>query len=153
MRNKSEIELIGYVYQDARCPNEEAYPNWAVFKMVVNRKYKDKSGEEKEDTSWYECRTNSEGMAKIFKNHVKDKMGVLVTGIPKAKAYIANDGQPQASIEVVVKELNILTYPRDKESLQDQDNAPKDNGKAKINYYTTTPPDRSPNLTEDEIPF
>ena len=51
MRNSAEIQLIGYVYQDAKCPNEQAYPNWVTFKMSVNKKYKDKNGEEKQDTS------------------------------------------------------------------------------------------------------
>ena len=44
MRNNAEIQIIGYVYQDARCPNERDYPNWVTFKMSVNKKYKDKSG-------------------------------------------------------------------------------------------------------------
>ena len=35
MRNSATIELIGYVYQDAKHPNENDYPNWVVFKMCV----------------------------------------------------------------------------------------------------------------------
>jgi single-stranded DNA-binding protein len=113
MRSSSTIELIGYVYQDAKCPNESDYPNWVVFKMCVNKKYKTKEGEEKQDTSWYECKTNSEGMAKICKQYVKDKMGVLVRGIPKAKAYITKEGAAESSIEVLVTELNMITSPRE----------------------------------------
>jgi hypothetical protein len=45
MRNSAEIQLIGYVYQDAKCPNERDYPNWVTFKMSVNKKYKDKNRE------------------------------------------------------------------------------------------------------------
>lgn len=116
MRNSAEIQLIGYVYQDARCPNEQAYPNWVTFKLCVNRKYKDKNGEEQQDTSWFECKSNSEAMSKNIKLYVKDKMGLFVRGIPKAKAYTTSSGTAEANIEVLVTEFNILTYPKEIET-------------------------------------
>jgi single-stranded DNA-binding protein len=116
MRNSAEIQLIGYVYQDAKCPNEQTYPNWVTFKLCVNKKYKDKSGEEQRDTTWFECKSNSEGMSKNIKDYVKDKMGLLVKGIPKARAYTSNSGTAEASIEVLVTDFNILTYPREVET-------------------------------------
>jgi single-stranded DNA-binding protein len=116
MRNSAEIQLIGYVYQDARCPNEQAYPNWVTFKMSVNKKYKDKNGEEKQDTTWFECKSNSETMSKLIKLYVKDKMGVFVRGIPKAKAYTTSSGTAEANIEVLVTEFNILTYLKEAET-------------------------------------
>jgi single-stranded DNA-binding protein len=147
MRNTSNIELIGYVYQDARCPNEANYPNWVVFKLCVNRKYKTKSGEEKQDTSWYECKTNSEGMAKICKQYVKDKMGLLVKGIPKAKAFTDSTGNPQANIEVLVTEINMLTSPKEKDA-----DTPQDNGRFKIGENNQTQEVTS-DIQDDEIPF
>lgn len=114
MRNSAEIQLIGYVYQDAKCPNEQAYPNWVTFKMSVNKKYKDKNGEEKQDTSWFECKSNSETMSKLIKLYVKDKMGLFVRGIPKTKAYTTSSRKAEANIEVLVTEFNILTYPKEK---------------------------------------
>jgi len=147
MRNSATIELIGYVYKDARCPNEDNYPNWVVFKLCVNRKYKDKSGEEKQDTSWYECKTNSEGMAKICKQYVKDKMGLLVKGIPKAKAFTDSSGSPQASIEVLVTEINMLTSPKGKE-----EEKPKDNGRYKIGE-SKQETEVTADIEDDELPF
>lgn len=146
MRNSSIIELIGYVFQDARCPNEANYPNWVVFKLCVNRKYKDKSGEEKQDIGWYECKTNSEGMAKICKQYVKDRMGLLVKGIPKAKAFVDSSGNPQASIEVLVTEINMLTSPKEKTG-----DKPKENGRFKIGGEKKQEP--TTELEDDEIPF
>ena len=67
MRNNTEIQIIGYVYQDARCPNERDYPNWVTFKMSVNKKYKDKNGQEQQDSTWFECKSNSEKMSKNIK--------------------------------------------------------------------------------------
>ena len=147
MRNSAEIQLIGYVYQDAKCPNEQAYPNWVTFKMSVNKKYKDKNGEEKQDTSWFECKSNSETMSKLIKQYVKDKMGLFVRGIPKAKAYTTNSGTAEANIEVLVTEFNILTTPREK-----TDTPELGNGKYKIESGTkSVMPEVE--LRDDEIPF
>lgn len=120
MRNSAEIQLIGYVYQDARCPNERDYPNWVVFKLCVNKKYKDKSGQEQQDTSWFECKSSSDTMSKNIKLYVKDKMGLFVRGIPKAKAYTTSSGTAEANIEVLVTEFNILTTPREKTDTTEQ---------------------------------
>jgi single-stranded DNA-binding protein len=147
MRNSAEIQLIGYVYQDAKCPNEQAYPNWVVFKLCVNRKYKDKNGEEKQDTSWFECKSNSETMSKLIKLYVKDKMGLFVRGIPKAKAYTTSSGTAEANIEVLVTEFNILTYPKEKTDTTEQSN-----GRYKIESGTKAVMPEA-EIYDDEIPF
>ena len=141
MRSSAIIELIGYVYQDAKRPNAEKYPNWVVFKLCVNKKYKNKQGEVKEDTSWYECKTNSEGMAKICRQYVKNKMGLIVKGIPKVKAFIDSKNQPQASIEVLVTEINMLTMPK-----------ANDNGRYKIGE-SKQPQESEIDIEDDELPF
>ena len=147
MRNSAEIHLIGYVYQDARCPNEQAYPNWVTFKMSVNKKYKDKNGEEKQDTTWFECKSNSETMSKLIKLYVKDKMGLFVRGIPKAKAYTTGSGTAEANIEVLVTEFNILTTPREK-----TDTTELGNGRYKIESSTKAVMPEA-EIYDDEIPF
>jgi len=150
MRNSAEIQLIGYVYQDAKCPNEQTYPNWVTFKLSVNKKYKDKNGEEKQDTTWFECKSNSEITSKLIKLYVKDKMGLFVRGIPKAKAYTTNSGAAEANIEVLVTEFNILTTPREK--VEVQTSIEQGNGRYKIESATkkATP---EIELRDDEIPF
>ena len=147
MRNSAEIQLIGYVYQDARCPNEQAYPNWVTFKLSVNKKYKDKSGEEQRDTTWFECKSNSETTSKLIKQLVKDKMGLFVRGIPKAKAYTTSSGTAEANIEVLVTEFNILTYPKEKTDTTEQGN-----GRYKIESGTKAVIPEA-EIYDDEIPF
>ena len=149
MRNSAEIQLIGYVYQDAKCPNEQAYPNWVVFKLCVNKKYKDKNGEEQQDTSWFECKSSSENMSKLIKLYVKDKMGLFVRGIPKAKAYTTSSGTAEANIEVLVTEFNILTltYPKEKTDTTEQSN-----GRYKIESGAKKAMPEA-EIYDDEIPF
>jgi single stranded DNA-binding protein len=115
MKNSAEIQLIGYVYGEPKHPMPEKYPNWIKFTLSVTKKWKDKNGQEQKDISWFECQTSSEGMAKVIKNYVKQGMGLLVKGIPKSRAFIDKEGQPQGNIEVNISELNMLTYPTEKE--------------------------------------
>lgn len=153
MQTNSEIQLIGYVYQDPKCPNEDKYPDWVVFKVVVNRKYKDREGVEQEDTSWYECKSNSEKLSNIIKNYVKDKQGVLIKGIPKARAYIASDGSAQGSIEVLVNSINILTNPKPEfeKSITPITNTSGQSGKFKIGDSKKI--EHVGVMQDDEIPF
>jgi single-stranded DNA-binding protein len=171
MRSSAKIRLKGYVYQDAKCPNEQTYPNWVTFKLCVNKKYKDKNGEEQQDTTWFECKSNSESMSKNIKEYVKDKMGLQVEGIPKARVYTTNSGTSAASIEVLVTEFDILTYPKEGYPPENDkitygtatlnkgaypqgqfENGPLETGKYKIKGITgTTAPEVE--LRDDEIPF
>jgi hypothetical protein len=111
MRNQAEIQLIGYVYQDAKCPND-LYPSWVTFKMQVIKKYKDKNGAEQQNTMWFNCKASSDKIAKNIKDNIKNKMGVLVKGYPKAKGFTNSKGEIDANIEVLVTDFNILTYPK-----------------------------------------
>ena len=139
MRNSAEIQLIGYVYQDAKCPKEQDYPNWVTFKVCVNKKYKDKSGKEQQDTSWFECRSNSEKQSQLIKLYVKDKCGILVRGIPKVRAYTSSKGTAEGSIEVMVTSFDVLTQPKG------------NNTTSESNYSNKNVAIES--FKEDEIPF
>lgn len=141
MQSNSEIQVIGYVYLDPKCPNEDQYPNWVVFKVVVNRKYKDKQGVEQEDTTWYECKSNSEKLSNIIKNYVRDKQGVFIKGIPKAKAYVTSDGSAQGSIEILVNSVNILTSPKPEKEIKTDQSRSFEN------------PEHASVMQDDEIPF
>ena len=162
MRNSAEIQLIGYVYQDAKHPNEQDYPNWVTFKLCVNKKYKDKNGQDQQDTSWFECKSNSETTAKLIKLYIKDKSGVWVRGIPKAKAYTTSSGTAEASIEVLVTEFNVLTTPREAETdkttygtatLNKGANPPEPSGNGKYTINSGKKSTLEVELRDDEIPF
>ena len=104
-------------------------------------------GEEQQDTSWFECKSSSENMSKLIKLYVKDKMGLFVRGIPKAKAYTTSSGTAEANIEVLVTEFNILTYPKEKTDTTEQSN-----GRYKIESGTKAVMPEA-EIYDDEIPF
>lgn len=115
MRNSAIIEVIGYVGQDPKTPKPQEYPNFVTFQVGVSRIWKDKQGNEQKENTWFNCQTSTESMANIVKSYVKQGAGILVRGYPKVTSFIGKDGKANAAIEIKITELNILTYPKNKE--------------------------------------
>lgn len=114
MRTTAEIELIGYIGKDPIFPKPSEYPNFVTFPVGVSRTWKDKEGQEQKETTWFDCNTNSEALAKVIKTHVTQGMGVLIKGYPKVKAYIDKSGKAKGTIEINISRINLLTGSQEK---------------------------------------
>ena len=150
MRNSANIELIGYVYGEPKYPMPEKHPNWITFSMSVTEKYKDKQGEEKKNINWFRCSSGREGLSTIISKNVKEGVGLLVRGKPKLRAYADKEGYPQASFEVNINELNILTYPENNPNYSTQGGSSNANGKYKLNKGVSP---ANGTVEDDKIPF
>jgi len=100
MITTAEIELIGYAGKDPVVPKPEEHPNFVTFSVGVSKMWKDREGKEKKVTTWFDCNTNSEALAKVIKTYVMQGMGVLIKGYPRVKAYIDKSGEAKGSIEI-----------------------------------------------------
>lgn len=116
MLTSSEIELIGYVGKDPIFPKPDEYPHFVTFSVGVSKMRKEKGGKEKKETTWFECNTNSEGLAKVIKAYVTQGTGILVKGYPKVRSYIDKSGNAKGSIEVNINHINLLTSSKEKQS-------------------------------------
>lgn len=141
MISTAEIELIGYVGKDPIFPKPNEYPNFVTFSVGVSRTWKDKEGNEKKETTWFECNTNSEGLAKVINAYVTQGTGVLVKGYPKVRSYIDKSGNSKGSIEVNINHINLLTSSKEKQS----------NSEISRENYITEVEELS--ALPDEIPF
>ena len=70
MISTAEIELIGYVGKDPIFPKPNEYRHFVTFSVGVSRTWKDKEGNEKKETTWFEYNSNSERLAKVIKAYV-----------------------------------------------------------------------------------
>ena len=141
MLTGSEIELIGYVGKDPIFPKPDEYPNFVTFSVGVSRTWKDKQGKEQKETTWFECNTNSEGLAKVIKAYVTQGTGILVKGYPKVRSYIDKSGNAKGSIEVNISRLNLLTSSKERQVT---------NEISRENYVTEI---EELSKLEDQIPF
>jgi len=141
MISTAEIELIGYVGKDPIFPKPNEYPHFVTFSVGVSRTWKDKEGNEKKETTWFECNSNSERLAKVIKAYVTQGTGILVKGYPKVRSYIDKSGNAKGSIEVNINHINLLTSSKEKQS----------NGEISRENYITEVEELS--ALPDEIPF
>jgi single stranded DNA-binding protein len=141
MISTAEIELIGYVGKDPILPKPNEYPNFVTFSVGVSRTWKDKQGKEQKETTWFECNTNSESLAKVIKAYVTQGTGILIKGYPKVKVYIDKSGEAKGSIEVNISRLNLLTSSKEKQAT---------NEISRENYITEI---EELSKLDDEIPF
>ena len=141
MISTAEIELIGYVGKDPIFPKPNEYPNFVTFSVGVSRTWKDKQGKEQKETTWFECNSNSERLAKVIKAYVTQGTGVLVKGYPKVRSYIDKSGNSKGSIEVNINHINLLTSSKEKQT----------NGEISRENYITEVEELS--KLDDEIPF
>ena len=141
MLTTAEIELIGYAGKDPIFPKPNEYPNFVTFPVGVSRTWKDKQGKEQKETTWFECNTNSESLAKVIKAYVTQGTGILIKGYPKVKVYIDKSGEAKGSIEVNISRLNLLTSSKEKQAT---------NEISRENYITEI---EELSKLDDEIPF
>jgi len=130
MRNSSQIELIGYVHDLPKCPMKDTYPHFVSFVLSVTKKWKDNKGEEKKSVEWFKCNSWQEGLSKMILDNVKPGAGLLIKGTPKANPYVDKEGNPKASIDVTIREINILSYSTEEKTVA-----------------------KAPEFIDDEIPF
>lgn len=114
MITTAEIEVIGYVGKNPIVPKPQEYPNFVTFPVGISRTWKDKEGKEQKVTTWFDCNTHLESLAKVIKTHVIQGVGVLIKGYPKVKAYIDKSGNAKGSIEINISRINLLTGSKEK---------------------------------------
>jgi len=106
--------IIGAVGRD---PELRAVGNGkqvASFSVAVTERWRDKNsqgntdnGEFNERTTWYSC-SAWDRAAETVNNIIRKGMNVMVTGSVSARAYLGQDGQPRASLDLRVDQFRIM---------------------------------------------
>jgi single-strand DNA-binding protein len=65
------------------------------------------TGERREKTNWYKCAAWGK-QAEIANQYIKKGTQVQVIGTVEARAYMSNDGEPKASLELRVSQFILL---------------------------------------------
>jgi single-strand DNA-binding protein len=78
------------------------------FSVAVSQRWKDKStDEQREKTTWF--RVTAWGrLAETVNQYVHKGRQVLVTGEVDASAWLGNDGEPRATLELTAREVKFL---------------------------------------------
>lgn len=101
--------IIGNVGRDPELRYTQSGVPVVSFSVAVSSSWTDKSTNEKrEKTSWYRI-TAWRRLAEISNQYVKKGMSVMVQGTCEASAFMGQDGQPRASLDLTAREIQFLT--------------------------------------------
>ena len=101
--------IIGNVGRDPELRYTQSGVPVCSFSVAVSSSWTDKSTNEKrEKTSWYRV-TSWRRLAEISNQYVKKGMSVMVQGTCEASAFMGQDGQPRASLDLTAREIQFLT--------------------------------------------
>lgn len=113
MASLNKVLLIGNLTKDPELrytPNGTAVTN---LRIAVNRKFKDRSGELKEDTCFVTV-TAWDKQAEICNQHLQKGRAVFIEGILQSRSWETNDGQKRSTIDVRAERIQFLGGPTGK---------------------------------------
>lgn len=110
MASLNKVLLIGNLTKDPELrytPNGTAVTN---LRIAVNRKFKDRSGELKEDTCFITV-TAWDKQAEICNQYLQKGRAVFVEGILQSRSWETGDGQKRSTIDVRAERIQFLGSP------------------------------------------
>jgi single-strand DNA-binding protein len=137
-------ELIGRVGKDVEVRNLDNGNMVANFSIATTEKWKDKSGEKKEETSWHNIVIWGK-LAEIAQKYVKKGDLIYVSGKSKTRSW-EKDGITRYTTEVYVDDLKMLGS---KSSGGQQQSTPEPSGRT---WQSETPPHVNTGASDD-LPF
>ncbi|MDR0659753.1 MAG: single-stranded DNA-binding protein [Prevotellaceae bacterium] len=105
-----ELTVIGNVGKDAEIKTTENSKG-IVFSIAVNESYKDKNGEKRETTTWFDASywKGKDANLEELQKHIKTGTKLFLKGKPQAKAYITKEENgAKASLGIAVNEIVFL---------------------------------------------
>lgn len=145
----NKVIVIGNVGKDPEIHNTASGNVIASFSLAVNEKWKDASGEMKEQTEWVRCVAFSK-LAEVVQNWIKKGQQLYVEGKMTTRKWQGQDGQDRYTTEVIVRELQMLGSKQDSgQSVSPQGSFRQDAPKVAVPPKAAAPAE----FVDSDIPF
>jgi single-strand DNA-binding protein len=126
MAGYESTTIIGNVGRDVESRQTASGSNVSTWSVAVTTKWTDsQSGEKREKVNWYKVSAWGK-LADIAAQYVKKGVQIMVVGTVTASAYMGQDGEPRASLELRADSFQLLgsNAARDESEYQDAENIP-----------------------------
>lgn len=120
-----KLEAIGFLGKDAEKKTLDSGKTVINFSIAHAERWKDKSGQQQERTTWVECAYWSEKTG-IFEYLKKGKQ-VYIEGVPEIRTWEGKDGKTGASMSVRIREIQLLGSGSEMKKEQPTQQAPVHN--------------------------
>jgi single-strand DNA-binding protein len=140
----NRTEIIGNTGKPATVVTLPSGGQKALFSVAVSKKYRDKNGELKEITNWFNVVCFGKLAENVAKLNIGKGISLFVSGEMNFRNYVDQDGQQKNIAELQADAVQILT--------------PRTNSAAPAYNYGNPPKQEKtagtmPQANEDELPF
>ncbi|HKW23749.1 MAG TPA: single-stranded DNA-binding protein [Ktedonobacterales bacterium] len=104
----NKIMLIGNLGRDPELSYTPSGKAIAKFSLAVSRRRRDESGEQREETQWFNI-VAWERLAETCNNYLKKGSKVYIEGRMTSRKYTDKDGVERTVWDVVASEMEMLT--------------------------------------------
>jgi len=98
--------IVGNVGRDPELRYTQSGVAVCGFSVAVSRKWT-QDGEQREETEWFRV-SAWRGLAETCNQYVHKGMQIMVAGRIAASAYMGQDGEPRASLELTAQNVQFL---------------------------------------------
>lgn len=141
--------FIGHLGMDASVRQLDSGANTISFSVAITEKWKDRSGELKESTTWVNCTIwKQSGQSTAIAQYLRKGTKVYIEGKPSVRAFTKQDGTMAASLDLRVDSVELMS------SLQPQHPSPQPAGQPQYRQAQApagTIPYQPP--YDDDLPF
>lgn len=100
--------IVGNVGRDPELRYTQSGVAVCDFSVAVSRRWTDRnSNEQREETTWFKI-SAWRNLAETCNQFVHKGMQIMVTGRVGASAYVGQDGQARASLEITAQDVQFL---------------------------------------------
>jgi single-strand DNA-binding protein len=108
--------IIGNLTADPELKYSQSGVAICSFGVAVNRKWTDRNTSERREEVTYFRVTAWRGLAETANEYLSKGRQVMIAGRVSASAYIANDGEARASLEITAQDVQFLGRAGERES-------------------------------------
>ena len=106
-RGFSKVIIMGNITRDPELRSTPSGTQVCGFSVAVNRNYKDGSGEQKENVSFFDCSAWGKS-GELIAQDAKKGSGILVSGRLEQRSWEDKEGQKRSRVEIVVEDFNFV---------------------------------------------
>jgi len=122
-RGLNKVMVIGHLGRDPEMRFTPSGKSVANFSIACNRSWKNAEGEMTTETEWFNVVAWG-NLAEISKQFLKKGNLVYIEGRLQSRSWQDNEGQHHKSIEIVARDVLLLTDKHDYENeMEDSDDA------------------------------
>lgn len=126
MSNVNKAIIIGRLGQDPDIRHTQSGQAVANLSVATSERYKDKSGQQQEQTEWHRVTLWSK-LGEIAQQYLKKGDLVYIEGKLKTRKWTDKDGQDRYTTEIIGSELRMLGGKSESNTTQQSYQQPKPN--------------------------